>query len=67
MKEKGGIDLNSNQNKNINPGNLDIASMMKLLSQMDKKQLEEGIGKANQILKSKDKNAIVEEIKKNMK
>ncbi|MFR8103587.1 MAG: hypothetical protein ACLU8F_00635 [Clostridia bacterium] len=59
--------MNSNQNKNINPGNLDIASMMKLLSQMDKKQLEEGIGKANQILKSKDKNAIVEEIKKNMK
>lgn len=38
--------------------------MMAMLANMDKKQLEEGLAKASKILESKDKNTIMNEIKK---
>lgn len=42
-----------------------MAKMMAMLSKMDKKDLEAGIAKANQILKSKSKDEILQELKKN--
>ena len=44
--------------------NADMEKIMTMLSKMDKKDLEAGIAKANAILNSKDKNSIVNEIKK---
>jgi hypothetical protein len=38
-----------------------------MLSKMDKKQLEEGLSKVSQVLNSKDKNKIIDEITKNSK
>lgn len=52
------------RNNNIN--NLDMASLMQMLSKMDKKDLEAGIAKANQILQSKNKNDVINELNKNM-
>ena len=46
-----------------NNNNVDIAQMMNMLSKMDKKELEAGIAKANQILQSKSKEEILREIK----
>lgn len=43
-----------------------MATLMQMLSKMDKSQLEAGIAKANQILHSKDKNQVINEINKNM-
>ena len=43
----------------MNNNNLDMASLMSMLSKMDKKQLEDGLKKANQILQNKDKNEIL--------
>ncbi len=40
---------------------------MNMLSKMDKKQLEEGLSKVSQVLNSKDKNKIIDEITKNSK
>ena len=54
---KGGISLNNN--------NLDISKLMNMLSKMDKKDLEAGLSKINQILGSKDADKIINEIKKN--
>ena len=45
--------------------NLDMAKLMNMLSKIDKKDLENGLAKANQILKSKDADKIINEIKKN--
>lgn len=42
-----------------------MASLMQMLSKMDKKDLEAGIAKANQILQSKNKEDIMREINKN--
>lgn len=47
----------------MNNNNIDIAQMMNMLSKMDKKELEAGIAKANQILQSKSKEEILREIK----
>lgn len=47
----------------MNNNNIDIAQMMNMLSKMDKKELEAGIAKANQILQSKSKEEILQEIK----
>lgn len=47
--------------------NIDMAQLMNMLSKMDKKDLENGLKKANEILNSKDKNSILNEIKKNSK
>ena len=49
-----------------NKNNLDMGALMQMLSKMDKSQLESGIAKANQILKSKDKNEVLREINKNL-
>lgn len=49
---------------NNNSNNLDMASLMQMLSKMDKSQLEAGIYKANQILQSKSKEEILREINK---
>lgn len=46
-----------------NNNNIDIAQMMNMLSKMNKKELEAGIAKANQILQSKSKEEILQEIK----
>ena len=51
---------------NNNMSNLDMASLMQMLSKMDKSQIEAGIAQANQILQSKNKNEILKEINKNM-
>ena len=42
--------------------NLDMAKLMQMLSKMDKKELEAGIAKANQILQSNNKDEILREI-----
>jgi len=49
----------------LNNNNFDMAKLMNMLSKMDKKDLEAGFAKANQILNSKDADKIVNEIKKN--
>lgn len=46
--------------------NLDIGTLMEMLSKMDKKDLEAGISKANEILKNDKKDNIIDEIN-NMK
>lgn len=48
-----------------NNNNFDMAQIMNMLSKMDKKDLEAGIEKANQILKNNNKNDILREINKN--
>lgn len=52
--------MNNNQN-------IDISKLMNMLSKMDKKQLEEWLSKVSQVLNSKDKNKIIDEITKNSK
>lgn len=47
-----------------NSNNLNIASLMQMLSKMDKKQIEEGLAKANQILQTKSKDEILKELNK---
>jgi len=49
----------------LNTNNFDMAKMMAMLSKMDKKDLEAGIAKANQILQTKSKDEIMREISKN--
>lgn len=44
--------------------NFDMGKIMSMLSKMDKKDLEDGIAKANQILQSKDKDEILKQINK---
>ena len=48
--------MNSNMNMNM---------LLNMLSKMDKKDLEKGIDQANKILNSKNKNEIIEDLKKN--
>ena len=48
-----------------NTNNFDMAKMKALLSKMDKKDLEAGIAKANQILQTKSKDEILKEFNKN--
>lgn len=52
---------------NNNSNNIDISSLMNMISKMDKKQLEEGLAKVSQVLNSKDKDKIINEITKNSK
>ncbi|MDO5557506.1 MAG: hypothetical protein Q4G05_04620 [Clostridia bacterium] len=44
--------------------NIDMAKLMNMLSKMDKKDLEEGLSKASQILNSNNKDEIIDKIKK---
>ena len=48
-------------NKN---NNMDMASLIAMLSKMDKKDLEQGLNKVSNMLKSKDAEQIINEIKK---
>lgn len=48
-------------NKN---NNMDMASLMAMFSKMDKKDLEQGLNKVSNMLKSKDAEQIINEIKK---
>ena len=43
--------------------NMDMAKLMSILSKLDKKDLEKKIKKANQILNSKDKDNILNNLK----
>ena len=49
----------------LNTNNFDMTQIMSILSKMDKKDLEAGIAKANQILQTKNKDEIMREINKN--
>lgn len=44
---------------------IDMAQMMSMLAQMDKKELEDGLNKVGQMLNSKQANQVIEQIKKN--
>ena len=44
---------------------MDMAKLMSMLSKMDKKDLEQGLSKVSKMLKSKDADTIINEIKKN--
>ena len=50
----------NNQNNNMN-----MKDLMAMLSKMDKSQLEQGLNKVSQMLKRKDADSIINEIKKN--
>lgn len=45
--------------------NMDVSELMKMLSKMDKKDLEKGLSQASQILNSPKADQIINEIKKN--
>ena len=47
-----------------NNTNMNMAQLMSMLSKMDKKELEDGLNKVSQILKNKDADTIINEIKK---
>ena len=47
--------------------NMDMSKILSILSKMDKKDLELGIAKANEILNSKDKDAIIKQIQNSSK
>lgn len=47
--------------------NMDMGKLLSILSKMDKKDLENGIAKANEILNSKDKDAIIKNIQDSSK
>lgn len=47
--------------------NIDMSKLLQALSKMNKSELEAGIAKANQILQSKNKNDILNEVNKKMK
>lgn len=49
----------------MNNKEMNMAQLMSMLAKMDKKDLEQGLNQVSQILKSKDANTIINEIKKN--
>ena len=49
----------------MNNKEMNMALLMSMLAKMDKKDLEQGLNQVIQILKSKDANTIINEIKKN--
>ena len=51
----------------MNNNNFDIVQMMNMLSKMDKKDLEAGIAKANQILQTKSKEEILRDLQNKSK
>ena len=51
----------------MNNNNFDIAQMMNMLYKMDKKDLEAGIAKANQILQTKSKEEILRDLQNKSK
>lgn len=47
--------------------NIDMGTLMNLLSKIDKKNLEKSIEKANEIMNSKDKDKLIEDLTKKLK
>jgi len=47
----------------LNNNNFDMTKLMNMLSKMDKKDLESGLSKVNQILGTKDADKIINQIK----
>lgn len=47
--------------------NMDMSKLLEALSKMDKRELEAGIAKANQILSNKNKDDILSQFNKNNK
>ena len=45
--------------------NIDVSKLLEILSKMDKKTLESGIKKANQILQTDNKNNVLNQFNKN--
>ncbi|MBR2705010.1 MAG: hypothetical protein IKE91_06045 [Clostridia bacterium] len=50
----------------MNNNNIDVGSLMKMLAKMDKKDLANGMSQLNTILKSNDKDRIINELKNNL-
>lgn len=50
----------------MNNNNIDMAKLMNMLSNMDKKDLEKGMQQLNQVLNSNDKQKIIDNLKNNM-
>lgn len=50
----------------MNNNNVDMAKLMNMLSNMDKKDLEKGLQQLNSVLNSNDKQKIIDNLKKNM-
>ena len=46
---------------------MDVSELMKMLSKMDKKDLEKGLSQASKILNSPKADQIINEIKRNQK
>ena len=57
--------MNNNMNNNMN--NLDVNELMKMLSQMDKKDLEKGLSQASKFFNSPDADKIINNIRNNNK
>lgn len=49
-----------------NSNNLDMNQLMGMLSKMNKKDLQYSIKKANEIMKSENRDEIINELKKNL-
>lgn len=49
-----------------NGNNMDMSQLLNMISKMDKKDLQASLQKANELMNSKDRDKIIEELKKNM-
>lgn len=49
----------------MNNNNIDMGTLMSMLSKMDKKDLDEGLSKVSKMLNSKDADKIINQIKNN--
>lgn len=47
--------------------NIDMGKLMSILAKVDKKDLEKSIAKANEIMKSQNKEQIIKDLTQNMK
>ncbi len=50
----------------MNNNNIDMNKLIGMISKMDKKQLENTISKANEIMNSPNREKLIDELKKNM-
>lgn len=50
----------------MNNNNIDVGQLMKMLAKVDKKDLANGMNQLNAILKSNDKDKIINDLKKNL-
>lgn len=50
----------------MNKNNVDMAKLMAMLSTMDKADLDKGLKQLNQVLNSKDKDKIIDNLKNNL-